>query len=203
MTINYVKRYAEDIGLKNDIADFSKILSPIEGITAVSWELPGFSRREFGEKMLKDIYSLSVGNSIKNINVMLELVPHQPDTAIVKYKKTWGLIETNGINTNNIFEKRSFIDHGDEGLILTGMGFISKITENEIQKLINHEKKLFFSNLRPDFELCDAFQTDRLTGWIFNILHNNGIIYFFLGYPDEKDSELVALGTKSALKIVI
>ncbi|AUH00635.1 hypothetical protein CWC46_12970 [Prodigiosinella confusarubida] len=203
MTINYIKRYAENLNVKNDIANFNGLLFSLDGISAVSWELPGCSRREYGEQLLKDIYTATTGNNSDGIHVMVKLVPEQPDTAIVNYKKTWGLIEHSGVNLDNIFDKRSFIDNGVKGLVLTGFGYIFNTGGGEIQKLINVEEKLFFSNLSPDIDINNNSQADRLTQWLHNILLNDGTIFFLLGRFDEKDSEVVALGSKYALRKIM
>ncbi|VTM70963.1 Uncharacterised protein [Raoultella planticola] len=203
MTINCVKRYAADLTVKNDITNFDKLSFSLDGISAVSWELPGCARREYGEKLLKDMYKYITDDSIENIHVMVQLVPEQPNTAIVKYKKIWGLIENSGVNTNNIINKISFIDNGMKGLVLTGVGYISKHVDNELQKLINSEEKLFLSNLEPYISTDNDPQFDRLTHWINNILRNDGVIFFLLGHFDERDTEVVALGSKSALKNII
>lgn len=200
MTINCVKRYADDLNVKNDITNFDKLSFSLDGISAVSWELPGCTRREYGEKLLKDMYTYVTDDSAENIHVMVQLVPEQPNTAIVKYKKTWGLIENSGVNTNYIYDKSSFIDNGVKGLILTGTGYIIKHVDNELQKLINSEERLFFSNIKPNVNIEDNPQFDRLTHWINNILHNDGVIFFLLGHFDERDTEVVALGSKYALK---
>ena len=88
-------------------------------------------------------------------------------------------------------------------LVLTGVGYISKHVDNELQKLINSEEKLFLSNLEPYISTDNDPQFDRLTHWINNILRNDGVIFFLLGHFDERDTEVVALGSKSALKNII
>ncbi|MDW8846757.1 hypothetical protein SD961_12795 [Erwinia sp. MMLR14_017] len=201
MTTNYVRRYAENISIKNDICDFSDLIPEINGISAVSWELPNCSRREFGERLLKDIYTVVTDDDF--IHVMVQLVPEQPDNAIVNYKKTWGLIGSSGIKVDNFQDKKSFIDKGCKGLILAGTCCIASSLCCEIQKLINSQEKLFFSNLSPNLSEADAPSVGRLTKWIENILHNDGIIFFLLGRFDENDSEVVAIGNKIALKKIV
>lgn len=203
MTINYVRRYAENINLKNDICDFSDLIPEMNGILAVSWELPNCSRREFGEKLLREIYSVVTGDNLNCIHVMVQLVPEQPDTAIVNYKKTWGLIGSSGIKINDFQDKVSFIDKGRKGLILTGACCIAVSIYSEIQKLINTEEKLFFSNFPPDLSNSDIPPAGRLTKWIESILNNGGVIFFLLGRFDENHSEVVALGKRVALEKII
>lgn len=200
MTTNYVRRYAENINVKNDICDFSGLLPNINGISAVSWELPNCSRREFGATLLKEMYSKVNDNELNCYHVMVQLSSEQPDTAIVNYKKTWGLIENSGVKLDCFQDKYSFIDKGSRGLILTGTCRISCSICGEIQQLINTEEKLYFSNLSPDLSDGREPQSGRLMKWIENILRNNGIVFFLLGRFDENDSEVVAIGKKIVLE---
>jgi hypothetical protein len=203
MTTNYVKRYAENISIKNDICDLSSLLPGIDEISAVSWELPNCSRREFGAFLLNEMYSTVTGGELSCYHVMVQLVPEQPDTAIVNYKKTWGLIENSGVKLECFQDKSSFIDKGGRGLILTGTCRISCSLYGEVQQLINAEEKLFFSNLSPDLSDSCEPQPKRLIKWIENILHNDGVVFFLLGRFDENDSEVVAIGKRIVLEKII
>jgi hypothetical protein len=200
MTINYVKRYAKNINVKNDICDFSNLVHEIHGYSAVSWELPNCSRREFGARLLKEMYSAVTNGELGCYHVMVQLVPEQPDTAIVNYKKTWGLIENSGVKLDYFQNRISFIDKGSRGLILTGISRIVCSVFSEIQQLINTEEKLFFSNSPPDLSDVDTPQSGRLTKWIENILRNDGVVFFLLGRFDENDSEVVAIGKGGVLE---
>jgi hypothetical protein len=203
MTTNYVKRYAENINIKNDICDLSGLLPGMNEIAAVSWELPNCSRKEFGAFLLNEMFSTITDGELNCYHVMVELVPEQPDTAIVNYKKTWGLIENSGVKLESFQDKSSFIDKGSRGLILTGTCRISCSLHGEIQQLINTEEKLFFSNLSPDLSISFESQPKRLIKWIENILHNNGVVFFMLGQFDENDSEVVAIGKRIVLEKII
>lgn len=203
MTTNYIKRYAENINVKNDICDFEDLLSDINGVSAISWELPNYPRREFGAFLLREMYSAVTDCELNSYHVMVQLVPEQPDTAIVNYKKTWGLIENYGMKLDYFQDRLSFIDKGSRGLILTGTCRIDCSIRSEIQQLINSEEKLYFSNLPPDLSDAGEPQSRRLIKWIEYILHNNGVILFLLGRFDEKDSEVVAIGKKKVLKKII
>lgn len=203
MTINYVRRYVEDIKSKNDIYDFSGLIPEMNGISAVSWELPNCPRREFGARLLKEIYSSITDNGSDCTHVMVQLVPEQTDTAIVNYKKTWGLIGSSGIKLDDFQDKSSFIDKGDKGLILTGYCRVVNSLCSELQELINAEERLFFSNIEPDLSDTDTSQNGRLTKWIENILNNDGVVFFLLGRFDENDSEVVAIGKRIALEKII
>ena len=200
MTTNYVKRYAENINIKNDICDLSGLLPDVNGVSAVSWELPNCSRREFGALLLKEMYSTVTNGELSCYHVMVQLVPEQPDTVIVNYKKTWGLIENSGVKLDFFQDKFSFLDKGSRGLILTGTCRIACSISYEIQQLINSEEKLFFSNLSPDLSDSDEPQPRRLITWIENIIRNNGVVFFLLGQFDENDSEVVAIGKRIVLE---
>ncbi|MBM7341242.1 hypothetical protein [Pantoea coffeiphila] len=195
MITNYIKRYAEDLRSSNDIACFDKIFLSLDGVSAVSWEWQGHSRREYGEELLRNMFSL-VNHDGGSMNVMVQLVPEQPNTAMVKYKKTWGLIESCGLNLNLIENRMSFIDKGCNGLILSGFGSVSSDVTHEIEKLINSEERLFFSNLTPDFDFSEENSNGRLSFWINSIIRNDGLVFFHLGSFDEKDSEVVVVGKK-------
>lgn len=200
MITNYLRRYAENINVKNEICNFSNLLPDMNGISAVSWELPNCSRREFGAVLLKEMYSTFIDDEWDCYHVMVQLVPEQPDNAIVNYKKTWGMIENSGVETEHFEDKSSFIDKVSHGLILTGTCRISRSIPAQIQQLINAEEKVFFSNLPPDLSDTGEPQSGRLIKWIENILHKNGVVFFLLGRFDEIDSEVVAIGKRTVLE---
>ncbi|NIG77545.1 hypothetical protein F3J34_28705 [Klebsiella sp. Ap-873] len=56
MVPNYVKRHAKDINVKNDICNFDGLLPAVDGISAVSWEWHGYSRKEYGGELLKKCF---------------------------------------------------------------------------------------------------------------------------------------------------
>lgn len=199
MTTDYVKRYVENLSEKNDVTNFSEVFTSVNGVSAVSWELPGFTRRKHGEKKLKDIYR-SLTDDGEYIHVFVQLVPAQPDTAIVNYKKTWGLIRNSEVNIDSLSDKKSFIERTSKGLVMTGVSIIPVNVVGVIQSLINSQGKLYFSNISVgcDFD-DDDLNADRLTQWVHNIFINEGVVFFLLGSFDENDAEVVAMGSKSAL----
>ncbi|AIR62535.1 hypothetical protein LH23_18295 [Cedecea neteri] len=200
---NYVKRYAKNINDKNDICNFDGLLPAVDGISAVSWEWHGYSRREYGGELLKKIFSTLTDNDSDNIHLMVQLSPEQPNTAIVNYKKTWGLIESSGVKTDVFWGKKSFIDKGNKDLVLTGVCCADSCIASDIQKLINVDEKLFFSNLSPDLIDTHVSVRGRMEKWIENILHNDGVIFFLLGRFDESDSEVVAIGKEFTLRNIM
>lgn len=203
MTISHVKRYAEDISIKNDIYNFNKLLPNVDGLSAISWEWPGYSRRKYGEQLLKEMYITINKNISDGIHSMVQLVPEQPNTRIVRYKKTWGLIENSGVEINLFLKKESFTESGISGLVLTGYSYIPTSLEGEVQKLINLEEKLFFSNIPPEFDVDVVPQVERLIKWLYSIFNNDGIVFFLLGSFDENDAEVVAVGRKSVIDKIV
>lgn len=75
MIINYIKRYAENINITNDICDFSELEVDLNGISAISWECPNYYRREFGAKLLKDILTVATDGDFSCSHTMLQLTP--------------------------------------------------------------------------------------------------------------------------------
>ncbi|NIG77546.1 hypothetical protein F3J34_28710 [Klebsiella sp. Ap-873] len=149
------------------------------------------------------MFSVLTDNGNDNIHLMVQLSPEQLNTAIVNYKKTWGLIESSGVKTDVFWGKKSFIDKGNKGLVLTGLCCAVSCLASDIQKLINVEEKLFFSNLSPDLIDTDVSVGGRMEKWIENILHNDGVIFFLFGRFDESDSEVVAIGKEHTLKNIM
>lgn len=203
MNVNYVKRYAKDINVKNDICKFDGILPSEVGVSAVSWEWHGYSRREYGGELLKEMFAVLTDNNNDKIHLMVQLVPEQPNTAIVNYKKTWGLIESSGVKIDGFLDKKSFIDKGNEGLVLTGYCCTISSLVSDVQRLINAEERIYFSNCPPDLSNVDTPPEGRITKWIKDILHNDGVIFFLLGRFDESDSEVVAIGKELPLRKII
>ncbi len=203
MTISHVKRYAEDISVKNDIYNFNELFPNVVGLSAISWEWPGYSRRKYGELLLKEMY-ITINNNISDgIHSMVQLVPEQPNTKIVNYKKVWGFIKNSGVQIDLFLKNESFADSGISGLVLTGYGYIPTALEGEFQKLINLEDKLFFSTIPPKLDVDVVPQEKRLIKWLHSIFNNNGIVLFILGRFDENDAEVVAVGRKSVIDKIV
>ncbi|QGX91126.1 hypothetical protein EFZ10_05480 [Tatumella sp. TA1] len=203
MTISHVKRYAEDISVKNDIYNFNELFPNVVGLSAISWEWPGYSRRKYGELLLKEMY-ITINNNISDgIHSMVQLVPEQPNTKIVNYKKVWGFIKNSGVQIDLFLKNESFADSGISGLVLTGYGYIPTALEGEFQKLINLEDKLFFSTILPKLDVDVVPQEKRLIKWLHSIFNNNGIVLFILGRFDENDAEVVAVGRKSVIDKIV
>lgn len=202
MTINYVKRFVKDVNIENDICNFSKFIPELHGVSAMSWEFPNMSRRQFGAQLLKEIYYNVTGDFLYNTYVLLQLTPEQPDNTIVRYKKTWGLVEGSGIKLDDYKEHKSFIDKGNNGLVLTGICRIKEKICNSLQELINSEENLFFSDITPLRSNEELHSNSRMDIWLKEILNNNGFVFFLLGRFDEKDAEIVVVSKHPKLKML-
>ncbi|WP_407182598.1 hypothetical protein [Citrobacter europaeus] len=144
MTTNLIVRHAKDISCPNEIADFgTRYAINCENISAVSWEMPDSSRRESGEFLLKKIIR-GIAPDCLNIHVMAELSAEQLNSAIVKHKKTWGLLKDYGVSVDNIDDKFNFERKGKFGLILSGVGCVRISKDDVISGLINKVEKVYF-----------------------------------------------------------
>ncbi|MCP2231649.1 MULTISPECIES: hypothetical protein [Erwinia] len=199
MTTKIVTRYAENINKNNEIAKFEKYFIEGENISALSWEMPNEPRKKMGEALVKMMAEKISLTEEKQINVILELTPEQPDNAIVKHKKTWGLIESRGIDVSKINNKKSYITPGKKGLVLTGTGKIPISTVGVIQGIINSQDKLYFTNIEADNISQQDGSFGKISDWMKKVWENNGIIFILLGSFDEIHSEIVALGHKENL----
>ncbi|MDF7680588.1 hypothetical protein PT300_08280 [Enterobacteriaceae bacterium ESL0689] len=199
MITNIVKRYAEDISYNNEIANFSsRYFISGTGISALSWELPGCSRNLYGEKLLKEmILNVSSLNKITYIGVMVELSSEQPDSAIVNYKKTWGLLKERGVNSEKIVDKINFIEKRQNGLKLSGIGFIHINQDNIFQELINSGENIYFFLLDSMHNDLSSINPPRNVN---DVIDREGIIFMLLGYIDEPSCEVVALGLNKILR---
>lgn len=199
MITDIVIRYAENINYENKLADFLRYSIHGDSVAAVSWELPGEPRRKGGEyllkKMAEKIHS-DVNSGI--LHVMIELSGEQPDNAIVNYKKTWGLLKSRGIRVDDITDKKDFIRKGENGLILSCYGTVDLLSDGVIQSLFNCEEKVYFSLFSPKYKWTP--NENSLSGWMESVWEINGIVFMLMGYFDEKDCELVALGRQGVLK---
>ncbi len=147
---------------------------------------------------------ITINNNISDgIHSMVQLVPEQPNTKIVNYKKVWGFIKNSGVQIDLFLKNESFADSGISGLVLTGYGYIPTALEGEFQKLINLEDKLFFSTIPPKLDVDVVPQEKRLIKWLHSIFNNNGIVLFILGRFDENDAEVVAVGRKSVIDKIV
>ncbi|PKE28800.1 hypothetical protein CWS43_20630 [Rahnella sp. AA] len=196
MTTKLIVRHTRDISCSNEIADFgTRYAIDCENISAVSWEVPGSSRRELGEFLLKKIIR-EISPNCLNIHVMVELSAEQPNNAIVKYKKTWGLIKDCGVKVDNIDDKFNFERKGKSGLILSGIGSFKPSQEDVISGLINKVEKVYFS-IGNDIGGC--YSSSVPIDWMRCVWDNGGIVFILLGYFDEPACEVVAMGHATTL----
>lgn len=194
MITNLIVRRAKDISNPNEIANFNSRYSiACANIAAVSWELPNSSRREFGEILLKKVIK-KLQPDCSAIQIMVEISPEQPNSAIVKYKKTWGLLQDWGVQISNIDDKLSFEKKGLSGFILSGTGVVSMDKENVITPLINSQEKVFFSIGKSGFRKTSQYSNPN--DWMRYIWDEGGIVFMLLGYFDEPSCEVVALANE-------
>lgn len=201
MITDIVIRYADNISVSNEIANFEGLSIRGENISAVSWELPGIPRRKAGEYLLCNMSSaLRSPNSTEKLYVRVELSSEQPDNAIINYKKTWGLLKSFGVHVDDVENKYNFITKGQDGLILSATGMVDLKTKGLVESLFNCEKKTFFS-LCDSESICDGLLSNNSQGeWMNLVWGHHGIVFILLGHFDEKDCEIVALGHESQLK---
>lgn len=201
MITDIVIRYADKITVSNEIADFKKLNIFGNNISALSWEVPGSSRNQLGEILLKKMAEkLMPNNKSKTLHVMVELSAEQPDNAIVNYKKAWGLLESFGVNIDNIENKKSYLKKGENGLILRAVGTVNAKINGVIQNLLDSEIKTYISIFKSQ-ELCEELLNSQSPAeWMNTTWENNGVIFMLLGHFDEKDCEVVALGNSKNLK---
>lgn len=201
MITDIVVRYADNISVGNEIANFRRLSINGENISAVSWELPGVPRRKAGECLLKNIVTvLRPPHSLGELYVRVELSSEQPDNAIVNYKKTWGLLKSFGVHIDDIENKSNFTTKSQNGLILSATGVIDLQSKGIIESLINCEVKAYFS-LCDSKSICDDLLSNNSQDeWMNLMWKHNGIVFILLGHFDEKDCEIVALGHEPQLK---
>ncbi len=201
MTTDIIVRYAKNVNYDNDIADFSRYGVSGENIAAVSWELPTASRKEEGENLLKCMVGkILPDDTVGNLQVMVTMSASQPDNAIVKYKKTWGLLNANGITIDDISHKVDFLIKSKNKLILSGVGTISLESQGIISSLFNCDENVYFSLIDYGRKVINDLQVGTPSEWMKLVWENGGIVFMLLGYFDETDCELVALSYEDILK---
>lgn len=204
MTTNVLVRYAETIDRENAIANFDKYSIKSSDISAISWELPGNSRRESGEHLLKMMAKkIFPENNPGELYVMVQLSSEQPDNVIVNYKKTWGLMKSCGVEIDKIKERSDIIIKSKDGLTLLGTGKINLNSHGVIKSLYNNEIKVYFALFKTDQEYIINLSNSSLSEWMDSVWNNNGLIFILLGHFDEKDCEVVALGKHEKLNSLL
>lgn len=200
MTTDIVVRYAENINDENEITNFRRYSISGDSIAAISWELSGIPRRKGGECLLKKMAKkilIDVNSGL--LHVMVQLSAVQPDNAIVNYKKAWGLLKSRGVRTEDIIQKKDFITQVENGLILSCSGLVSLLSDGVVESLFNCEEKVYFSFINSEYVREELFEEGNVSGWMQRVWSENGVVFMLMGYLDEMDCELVALGNSDIL----
>ncbi len=203
MTIDTIVRYAENINNQNEIANFHVLGIPRRNIAAVSWELPNVSRKDGAIHLLSEMLKKLARNSSNvTIYIHLQLSSFQPDSAIVRYKKTWGLLKSRGYDIDFLLNKENFIACTPNGLILSGICHCPLHLLGCLKDILNSEKKIFFAFTHSNISKDDERNMTSEAEWMDFFWSNNGVIFMILGSFDEANCEVVALGRDQDITIL-
>ncbi|MEJ1268546.1 hypothetical protein WDV93_20675 [Pantoea ananatis] len=91
-------RYASNISFKMKLPILIHSGVAGENISAVSWEIKNMKRSDGTLTIIKEmVKKLSTSADIETIYIYIQLSGKQPDTRLIRYKKTWGLLEVKGL----------------------------------------------------------------------------------------------------------
>lgn len=195
MTTDVVIRYAKNIQKPNEIANFNRRYGiTSSNIAAISWEKPHVSRRNYSVQLLKSmIAKLANGNDVK-LFVMIELSAKQPKSAVVRHKKTWGLLSGDGLFSASIANKQDFLLDVGDGLVLSGIANIDIADDDVLRILLNRDDYVYFTLLKKDVPVFFPEGKLNRKSWVEFVWKNNGVVIFPMGYTDENTCEIVAMG---------
>ena len=180
-------RKALDISKCNEITDFQKLyFSPVEGISAISIEDNETPPSIYSKlKLLK--YYLDKFEPANKLNIMIS-VTKQPNSAMVRYKGGWGLLNDLGIDVELIKNKHEIvINNGDLTFILNGIVDVNNQTL--FRQLLSMDRIVYFSiHQKQNLENIKS-----CSDWINNTLIYGGVVLFFLETVWEPANELVIL----------
>ena len=203
MITNVNVRYAYDINTKNEVANFNLLGIFGKNISATSWEKRNTKRSNGTVYIISEmIRILSGSNEDKSIYIYIQLSGYQPDTRIIRYKKTWGLLQSRGYDTSYVSNKKDIIIDGADGLELSGTGFCSVSSLNKLSALINDERKIYFATVDSDGLDKNIDSIKSSAQWMEIIWSKNGVVFMPLGALDENDCEVVALGKELIINIL-
>ncbi|MFW5388159.1 MULTISPECIES: hypothetical protein [Yersinia] len=203
MTIDTIVRYAENISNQNEIANFHVLDIPRRNIAAVSWERPNVSREDGAIHLLNEmVKKLSRNSTDVTIYMHIQLSSFQPDSAIVRYKKTWGLLKSRGYDVDFLLNKEDFIACTPNGLILSGVCHCPLNSIGYLKDILNAEKKIFFAFTLSNISKDDEKNMTSETEWMDFFWSTNGVIFMILGSFDEANCEVVALGKQQDIAIL-
>ncbi|WP_435946473.1 hypothetical protein [Dryocola sp. BD586] len=195
MTTDIVVRYAKDIQRPNEIANFNRRYGiSSESISAISWEKPFVSRSNYSLQLLKAMIATLVSSTHMKLFVMIEMSARQPKSAIVKYKKIWGLLENEGLHLDAIINKQEYLLDVGDGLVLGGVAIVDFNDDETLRIFLERDDYVYFSLLRDDLPI-PMFEDEFVrSSWPEFVWNNNGVILFPMGYIDESSCEIVAMG---------
>lgn len=194
-------RYASNISFKNEIANFDSLGVAGENISAVSWEIKNMKRSDGTLTIIKEmVKKLSTSADIETIYIYIQLSGKQPDTRLIRYKKTWGLLKSRGYNFDFMSNKNDFIFNYGGGLALSGTASFDVSLLDNLSKLIKDEKKIFFAIAPSGKKELEVANIKSELEWMNNFWSLNGVVFLTLGLLDEMDCEVVALGKKTVIQ---
>ncbi|WP_042818258.1 hypothetical protein [Yersinia wautersii] len=203
MTTNITVRYATDIKSKNEIANFNSLGIKGEGISAVSWEQRNTKRSDGVTCIISQmVRRLSGDHKDEVVYMYIQLSGYQSDSSLIKYKKTWGLLQSRGYDIDLILDKKNIMTNHPEGLVLSGTAFCYSSSLNKLSSLIDDEKKIFFACSFSDFFVENTDNVKSESEWMNIFWSQNGVVFMPLGALDEKDCEVVAFGKESTINIL-
>ncbi len=197
MTINMIVRYAADIRKDNDITDFNSLFITTEDIEAVSWELLNVNREEgFVPLFTKMVKMLEFYNDRSSIYLYIELSGVQPDTSIIRYKQTWGLLKSRSNDIEFALKKQNVMVQSSQGLSLSGLCYFYLSDLKAAAKLVLTEKKTYLALIPNEdvYEKLDITQIQHVSDWASFIWQHGGIVLMILGAFDDPGCEIIALG---------
>ena len=201
MITNVTIRYASNISCKNEIAHFDSLGITGENISAVSWELKNIRRSDGTLTLIEEmVKKLSVTNDM--VTIYIQLSGDQPDTRLIRYKKTWGLLKIRGYDVDFMSNKKDYIFNSGKGLTLAGTASFDISSLSKLLELIKDEKKIFFAIAPLGNNGLEMASIKSELEWMNNFWSLNGIVFLTLGLLDEMDCEVVALGKDTIIEVL-
>ena len=201
MITNVTIRYASNISCKNEIAHFDSLGITGENISAVSWELKNIRRSDGTLTLIEEmVKKLSVTNDM--VTIYIQLSGDQPDTRLIRYKKTGGLLKIRGYDVDFMSNKKDYIFNSGKGLTLAGTASFDISSLSKLLELIKDEKKIFFAIAPLGNNGLEMASIKSELEWMNNFWSLNGIVFLTLGLLDEMDCEVVALGKDTIIEVL-
>lgn len=195
MTTEIIIRCAKDIQQANEIANFSRRYGISSyNLSAISWEVPCITRRNYGVQLLKAMIARLTDSKHMVLFVMIEMSAKQPKSAVVKYKKTWGLLRNEGLRLDAISNKQDFLLDVGDGFVLSGVANVEADDQETLEILLNRDDYVYFTLLSQDLSVPIFEEWVGRKSWLDFVESHNGIVLFPMGYADDNSCEIVAVG---------